>query len=95
MTTSTDNCLELTGRILSEARRIGAECIATACPLCQINLEAYQRKAGRKIKEDCRIPVLYFTQLLGLALGLEPGQVALGDNLTPVDTVLKYRSTAK
>ncbi len=92
MTTTPDPALELVGRILSEAKRIGADCIATACPLCQINLEAYQRKAGRKLKEDCTLPVLYFTQLLGLSLGLEPDKVALKDNLTPGEVVLAARS---
>ena len=92
MTTITDSALELVGRILAEAKRLGADCIATACPLCQINLEGYQQKASRKLGLDCNIPVLYFTQLLGLALGLEPKQVALDDNLTPYEPVIAARS---
>ena len=92
MTTTPDTALDLVGHILAEANRIGADCIATACPLCQINLEAYQKKACRKVKGECRMPVLYFTQLLGLSLGLEPGQVALKDNLTSARVVLEARS---
>jgi heterodisulfide reductase subunit B len=92
MTTAPNTALDLVGNILAEANRIGADCIATACPLCQINLEAYQKKACRKVSGECRIPVLYFTQLLGLSLGLEPDQVALKDNLTPGDVVLAARS---
>jgi len=84
--------LELAGRILSEAKKIGADCIATACPLCQINLEGYQKKAAHRLKADCDIPVLYFTQLLGITLGLEPDQLALGDNLTSSEPVLAARS---
>ena len=83
---------ELVGEILRQAQIIGADCISTACPLCQINLEAYQRKISRQIGTDCNIPVLYFSQLLGLSLGLEPEQVALGDNLTPTEAILAARS---
>ncbi|MBN2290423.1 MAG: CoB--CoM heterodisulfide reductase iron-sulfur subunit B family protein [Candidatus Glassbacteria bacterium] len=83
---------ELVGEILRQAKLSGADCISTACPLCQINLEAYQRKVSRQLAADCSIPVLYFTQLLGLALGLEPEQVALGDNLTPAEAILAARS---
>lgn len=83
---------ELVGEILRQAKGIGADCIATACPLCQINLEAYQHKISRQIGTDCSIPVLYFSQLLGLSLGLVPEQVALGDNLTPTEAILAARS---
>jgi len=84
--------MELVGQILSQAKKEGAECIATACPLCQINLEAYQAKAARTTGADCRIPVLYFTQLLGITLGLKPKDLALSDNLTPSETIFASRS---
>ena len=84
--------LELVGQILSEAIEKGAECVSTACPLCQINLEAYQAKASRIMGKDCRIPVLYFTQLLGITLGLKPKNLALRDNLTPTEAVFAARS---
>jgi len=92
MTTQPEVGRELVGEILRQARVIGADCISTACPLCQINLEAYQRKVSRQRGADCSIPVLYFTQLLGITLGLEPKQLALGDNLTPVEPILAARS---
>lgn len=84
--------MELVGQILSQAKKEGAECIATACPLCQINLEAYQAKAARTTGADCRIPVLYFTQLLGITLGLKSKDLALNDNLTPSETIFASRS---
>jgi len=56
--------------LLHEARRVGADMLVTICPLCQFNLEAYQRAAGKRFGEDIRMPVLYFTQLLGLLLGI-------------------------
>ena len=84
MTTQPAIGRKLTGRILLAARQAGADCLATTCPLCHINLEAYQKPISRALGADCRIPVLYFTQLVGLAFGLGAGELALADNLTPV-----------
>ena len=50
MTTNPKVARELVGRILKEAKKIGADCISTACPLCQINLEAFQKKVSRQMK---------------------------------------------
>jgi len=78
----------LTGKVLSAAKTQGADCVATACPLCQMNLEAFQKKAGRAVRANCDIPVLYFTQLMGSAFGLSSKALALKDSLTPVETLL-------
>ncbi len=88
MTTHPETGQVLTGKILRVAKAAGADCIATACPLCQINLEGYQRKVGTAVGADCEIPVLYFTQLMGTAFGLEPTDLALKDCLTPVEALL-------
>jgi len=56
--------------ILKEAKRKGADVMVTICPLCQFNLEIIQDKIVKKYKEDIRMPILYFTQLMGLALGI-------------------------
>lgn len=61
--------LRLNYILLREAKKRGADVIATACPLCQFNLECYQDKIVRQYQEDVSIPVVYFTQLIGLALG--------------------------
>lgn len=88
MTTQPDIGRRLSGLILQSAREAGADCIITACPLCQINLEAYQGTISRKMRTDCRIGVLYFTQLMGVAFGLDETELALKDCLAPVETVL-------
>ncbi len=62
--------LRLNYILLKEAKRKGADVISTICPLCQFNLEILQDKMVKKYKEDVRMPVLYFSQLLGLAMGL-------------------------
>ena len=88
MTTRPDTGRLLTGKILKVAKMRGADCVATACPLCQINLEAYQGKVAEAIGSDCDLPVLYFTQLMGTAFGLEAKELALKDSLTPVEALL-------
>lgn len=88
MTTHPETGRVLSGKILKVAKQRGADCVATACPLCQINLEAYQDKAGAAVGADCRIAVLYFTQLMGYALGLGTRELALSDSLTPVEGLL-------
>jgi heterodisulfide reductase subunit B len=92
MTTQPELGEDLTGRILKQARRAGAHCIGTICPLCQMNLEAYQSKIASRLGEDCRMPVLYFTQILGKALGLGDDELALKDALTPVAKVLACKA---
>lgn len=79
MNTHMQSGLELCGAILAAAQ--GADAIATVCPMCQMNLEAYQKKISRRRKEDLSITVVYLPQLLGLALGMEEDHVRLGQNL--------------
>jgi heterodisulfide reductase subunit B len=91
MTTQPSIGRRLSGLVLQSARDAGADCIITACPLCQINLEAYQGAISRKLHADCRIGVLYFTQLMGAAFGLDEAQLALKDCITPVESVLSRK----
>ena len=88
MTTQPEIGRKLTGKILKSAKEQGADCIITCCPLCQMNLEAYQAHVGAAIGYDCTIPVLYFTQLMGHAFGLKGRELALKDSLTPVAGML-------
>jgi heterodisulfide reductase subunit B len=88
MTTRPEIGRVLSGKILRVAKQRGADCIATACPLCQVNLEAYQDKLSETVQADCHLPVLYFTQLLGSAFGLSAKALALHDSLTPVEELL-------
>lgn len=60
--------------ILHEAQNRGATVVATACPLCQFNLECLQDKMNARFDAKVDMPTAYFTQLLGVALGL-PGDV--------------------
>ena len=59
----------------------GADLIVTVCPMCQMNLDAWQPRASRISGEDLSITVLYLPQLLGLSMGLEPNDLGLDLNL--------------
>lgn len=66
------------GRILELATLMGADAIAVACPLCQMNLDLRQKQAAKTVETRLDMPVPYFTQLMGLALNISPE--ALGMN---------------
>jgi heterodisulfide reductase subunit B len=70
-------------KIVDNARAYGAEAIVTTCPLCQYNLDKPAREAG------AGLPVFYFTQLLGLAVGLDASQLGLDYNGPGAEKFLK------
>jgi heterodisulfide reductase subunit B len=76
--------LRLNYILLKEAKRKGADLIITICPLCQFNLEVTQDKIVKKFKEDIRMPVLYFSQLLGLALGIPKENLGFSRSIIPL-----------
>ena len=80
MNTDMDISLELVTAILRGAK--GADAIVTVCPMCQMNLEAYQQKISRRQNENLHITVLYLPQLIGLALGLSEQDLGLDLNLS-------------
>jgi len=87
MTTQKNIGLKLVGDILSPIRDV--DCVVTVCPLCQLNLEAYQREVGGKLGESVHIPVLYFTQLIGLAFGLPEQDLKLKASLVGTQKLMK------
>ena len=66
----TDVVERLVNRLFARAEEAGANCIVTACPMCAANLEMRQKPGRLSFKIEHRVPVLYFTELLGLALGV-------------------------
>ena len=61
----------LVKRLYDEAMETGAECMIVSCQMCQANLDMYQKDISRHFGETYNIPVFYFTELIGLGLGLE------------------------
>ena len=74
---------QLSEELLGWARERGANCIVTVCPLCQANLDLLN-VGHQKNGSPAQIPVIYFTQLIGLALGCSPKEVGVQHGLAPV-----------
>ena len=80
MTTFEDAALKLSEEILDCAAENGADCIVTTCPLCQMNLEAYKNKINKKFNKNYKMPILFFSQVLGVAMGLSEEELGLEKN---------------
>jgi len=86
-----DVALELINKILRNAQENGAQCLITPCPLCQINLDAYQSVVNSKFKTKYNLPVLFATQLIGVALGIPADDLALSGNIvSPMRVLAPY-----
>jgi heterodisulfide reductase subunit B len=81
--------LDLTRRLLESATGNGAECLVTVCPLCQTNLDVYQGRVNKKFKTSYKLPVFFFTQLMGVAFGIEIKSLGLSTNVVSPDSVLE------
>jgi heterodisulfide reductase subunit B len=90
--TRTDVILKLCRDILQMAVDEGADCMMVACPLCQSCLDLRQSQVNRRYKTDFYVPIFYFTQLIGLAMGM--GVKELGINKLIVDPTRLFRAKA-
>ncbi|HLB73403.1 MAG TPA: CoB--CoM heterodisulfide reductase iron-sulfur subunit B family protein [Sedimentisphaerales bacterium] len=89
--TKTDVVLELTKKILADAASVGADVISVGCPLCHANLDGRQTQINSKFNTKFHIPIFYFTELMGLALGIEAKDLGLHKHITEVADFLKER----
>jgi heterodisulfide reductase subunit B len=79
---------ELIYRLISAADQYHADVMATLCPMCQMNVDAYQGETNRHKSTDIQMPIVFFTQLVGLALGLEPKALGFGREFISAKRVL-------
>lgn len=79
---------ELIRRIIKNAVDSEADVMATMCPMCQLNLDGYQGLMNGHFHTKYNMPVIYFTQLVGLALGLDPKAVGFGKELVPAMPII-------
>ncbi len=84
----TEVVLKLTRDVLEEARSVGANAIAVACPLCQATLDMRQAEIEREYDTSYGFPVLYFTQLLGLAFGIPARRLGIHKHFVAADELL-------
>ncbi len=92
-----DIVTKLSGKLLDAGRELGADAFVTACPLCQMNLDMRQGQINSALKENFRIPVFYYTQLLGYALGIDRKELGFNKlcvNPKPVFNKLKETAQA-
>jgi len=85
--------LDLIRRLLKNAAEYEADVIVALCPMCQLNLDGYQEAVNRHFGTDYHIPILYFTQLLGLAFGIPANKLGFGKEFVSAKPALaKIRS---
>ncbi|HEY9607546.1 MAG TPA: CoB--CoM heterodisulfide reductase iron-sulfur subunit B family protein [Allocoleopsis sp.] len=80
--------LELTKKLLDEAKSLEADCIVLACPLCSTNLELRQSDIEKKYNVPYNLPILYITEIIGLALGIKPRKLGLNKHIVSAKPVL-------
>ena len=83
----------LSYEIIKEAKEAGAQAIVVACPMCHFSLDAKQPEIEKHYREKLEMPVLYITQLIGLALGLEPyAELGLDKNIVSAEKIVQKYS---
>lgn len=87
----TEKVVELSGRLVREAVHRGADAMVVACQLCQANLDLRQAEVGREDGGTYQLPILYFTELMGLAFGLAPTALGLNHHLVDPLALLKNK----
>ena len=87
-----DASLKQAGRHLGDAVDAEADCLVTPCPLCHLNLDLQQPLAERAVGRELDMPVLHLPQLVGLALGLEPGELGLNRHVVRPTSVIDWSS---
>jgi len=80
--------LKMVQNLLKCATDNGADLMVTTCPLCQINLECYQKQINRKYGTQFSLPVFYFTQLLGFAFGIPKEDLLIGSEMNSPEQLL-------
>jgi len=89
MMTNENVALGLNRNLLDCARQNGAECIITICPLCHMNIETYQSDVNKMYGTDFKVPVLYFTQLMGLVFGFSRKELGIDEEMIPSRPLLE------
>lgn len=81
---------KLVGKILQDAEARGADCVVVACPMCHNNLDTKQAAIRETYGIQRPLPVLFVSQLMGLAFGLPEAVLQLNDNFTPVGALASH-----
>lgn len=93
--TNREAALDMVYKLLLDAENHNTDVIATICPMCNVNLELYQKQVNRDYGTEFSIPVMYFTQILGVALGIAPGRLGIGKELVSAAPLLYFSQSAE
>jgi len=88
---SEPQAFELIRRLLASAVEYHADLIVCMCPMCQLNLDAYQARVNGFFGTDFRMPIVFFTQMVGLSFGLDPAKLGFGKELVAAKPVLQAK----
>jgi len=77
-----ETAFEMIRRLLYSADQHKTDVMATVCPMCQMNVDAYQLETNTYFGTNYHIPILFFTQLMGIAFGIDPEKLGFGKEIT-------------
>ena len=82
---------ELSSKILNMVLDCGANCLSVPCQLCQQNLDLRQDQINATMHASFKLPVLYFTQIMGLAWGYSPRELGLDKHNVRADHLIRSK----
>ncbi len=88
---SEDAAFELIRRLLQSAVDSKADLLLCMCPMCQLNLDAYQGRVNNFFNKDFQVPIIFFTQLLGVALGIDMQKLGFGKEIVGAEPIIQSR----
>jgi heterodisulfide reductase subunit B len=91
---SPETAYELIHRLLGSADEHQTDIMATLCPMCQMNVDAYQDETNRHFGTNYKMPIIFFTQLVGLAFGGKPEELGFGSELVSAKKAIAKIGTA-
>ncbi len=84
-----DATLKMTDKKLQNMKDADVDCIVNACPFCHLQFDSGQKDVNSKYHKQYEIPVLHYTQLLGLAMGFSPEELGVDMNVTGTDSLIE------
>ena len=88
---SEEAAFEMIRRLLQSAEEYQADVILCMCPMCQLNLDAYQGRVNNFFNANFKLPIVFFTQLLGVALGIDMKKLGFGKELVAAEPVIRAK----
>jgi len=88
---SEPQAFELIRRLLQSAQDYEADLIVCMCPMCQLNLDGYQGRVNGYFNTEFKLPIVYFTQIMGIAFGLDPKKLGFGKELVAALPVIRAK----